>query len=165
MSSVPVDRVPLELFATYFTLTEVGRLLQHAVEQQLRDDGGLTYVQFQVLAVLNGVPDRQMRITDIADRLVYSRSALTYQSKQLAKANLITRNPSPEVERTTILALTNQGERLLDRVLLGHVDVVRRTLLHPLSRSDTVTLGNLLGRVRDQLRTAPPRSAPPRSGG
>jgi len=52
------DTVPLnaEHLAAYFALMEVGSLLQHAVEQQLRTDGGLSYVQFQILARLHDAP-------------------------------------------------------------------------------------------------------------
>ena len=36
----------------YFALMEVAGLLRHAVEQQLREAGDLSYVQFQLLARL-----------------------------------------------------------------------------------------------------------------
>jgi DNA-binding MarR family transcriptional regulator len=147
--------VRLDPLAMYFALVEVGSLVQQAVQRRLRDDGGLTDVQFRILSVLDDAPGRQMRITDIADRVVYSRSALTYQSRQLVKANLVSRAPSTEDERSTILALTNRGVRLLDRVLPSHVDLVRRSLLS-LSEREAATLGELLVRVRDQLRAAPP---------
>jgi DNA-binding MarR family transcriptional regulator len=145
-----------EPLATYFALMGVGRLLQHIVERQLREDG-LTDIQFQILAVLNEAPGRQMRITDIADRVVYSRSALTYQSRQLVKANLASRAPSTSDERSTILTLTNRGVRLLERVLPGHVDMVHRSLLS-LSEREAATLGELLVRVGNELRT--PRQPP-----
>ena len=42
---------PVQLGA-YFALIEVTSLLRHAVEQQLREAGDLSYVQFQLLARL-----------------------------------------------------------------------------------------------------------------
>jgi DNA-binding MarR family transcriptional regulator len=76
------DTTPLdaEQLAAYFVLMEVSSLLQHAVEQQLRADGGLSYVQFQILARLSDSPDEQQRMTDLADQIVYSRAGLTYQA-------------------------------------------------------------------------------------
>jgi hypothetical protein len=44
----------------------------------------------------------------------------------------------------------------------GHVQLVRRILLEPLDRRDTAVLTDLLQRVRDRMRAAPPRSAAPR---
>ena len=85
---------PREL-GTYFVLTEAVSLLQYQVEQQLRAEGDLGYVQFQLLARL---ADAQgpLTMTQLADGVVYSRSGLTYQAGLLEKAGLITREPSPD---------------------------------------------------------------------
>ncbi len=37
---------------TYFALTEAVSLLQYAVQRQLRAEGDLSYVQFEILALL-----------------------------------------------------------------------------------------------------------------
>jgi len=151
-----------EQLAAYFALMEVSSLLQHAVEQQLRTDGGLSHVQFQILARLSDSPDDQQRMTDLADQIVYSRSGLTYQAGQLETAGLVTRRPSVDDERSTTVAITATGRTLLGRVLPGHVALVRQMLLTPLSHRDMAALTRILGRVRDHMRAAPPRSAAPR---
>ncbi|WP_329456084.1 MarR family winged helix-turn-helix transcriptional regulator [Streptomyces sp. NBC_01497] len=158
------DSAPLdpEQLAAYFALMEVGNMLQHAVEQQLRDDGGLSHTQFQILAVLGESPDGRERMTDIADRLVHSRSGLTYQIGRLSEAGLVTRGASSDDERSVIVTATPAGRDLLARVLPGHVEVVRRLLLGPLSGQEITDLGGVLGRVRDHMRSVPPRSAAPR---
>ncbi|MGH3416201.1 MAG: MarR family winged helix-turn-helix transcriptional regulator, partial [Actinocrinis sp.] len=79
---------------------QASSVLHHAVEQQLRDDGGISYVQFQILAALRSAPDRSLRMTDLADRLVYSRSGLTYQVTLLVKAGYLVRTPSRDDERS-----------------------------------------------------------------
>src|SRR4029453_76625 len=90
---------PVQLSA-YFALIEVVGLLRHAVEQQLREAGGLSYVHFQLLARLGDSPTGSHRMTDLADGVVYSRSGLTYQAGLLEKARLVTRTPSPDDERS-----------------------------------------------------------------
>src|SRR4051794_35485657 len=95
--------------AAYFALMEVGSLLQHAVEQQLRESGGLSYTKFQILAALDNAPDRRLRMTDIADLLVHSRSGLTYQVAQLANAGLVTRTTGSDDERSVIVTATADG--------------------------------------------------------
>jgi len=159
------DTAPLDAaqLAAYFALMEVSSLLQHAVEQQLQTDGGLSYAQFQILARLNDSPDGQQRMTDLADQIVYSRSGLTYQVGQLEKGGLVTRRPSVADERSTTATITATGRTLLQHVLPGHIDLVRQTLLARLSHHDMTTLTRVLGHVRDHMRAAPPRSAAPRS--
>jgi DNA-binding MarR family transcriptional regulator len=161
------DAAPLEplappQLAAYFALIEVGSLLQHAVDQQLREEGGLSYTQFQILAVLGERVEGRERMTDVADRLVHSRSGLTYQITQLADRGLVVKAASPEDERSVIVSLTPEGRAVLDHVMRGHVEVVRRLVFTSLDEGDVAELGDILGRVRDTMRADPPRSAAPR---
>ena len=151
---------PRELGA-YFVLMEAVSLLQHQVEQQLRAEGGISYIQFQLLARLADAR-RPLTMTELADGVVYSRSGLTYQAALLEKAGLITRGPSLADDRATLVSITDSGRTLLGRVMPGHVLVVRRLLLDPLSQDDLDHLGDIMTRVRDHMRALPPRSAAPR---
>ena len=159
MPDTPPAPDPVQLGA-YFGLMEVAALLQHAVEQQLREEGDLSYVQFQLLARLGlDSPTGSERMTDLADSVVYSRSGLTYQATILEKAGLITRAPSPDDDRGVTVSITDAGRALITAVLPGHVEVVDRMLLQPLTRSDLETLSGLLDPVRDHMRAAPRRSS------
>ena len=146
----------------YFALMEAVSLLQHQVEQQLRAEGGISYVQFQLLARLADAAG-PLTMTQLADGVVYSRSGLTYQAGLLEKAGLITRGPSSDDDRATLVTITAAGLALVGRVLPGHVEVTRRLLFDPLSDADVARLGDIMTRVRDHMRAQPPRSAAPRS--
>jgi len=152
---------PVQLNA-YFALIEVSSLLRHTVEQQLREAGDLSYVQFQLLATLGDAPGGSMRMTDLADGVVYSRSGLTYQAGLLEAAGLVTRAPSPDDERGVTVTITDDGRARLGRVFPGHIAVLQQMLLDPLERGDVEALGAVLARVRDHMRANPPRSAAPR---
>jgi DNA-binding MarR family transcriptional regulator len=145
---------------TYFALMEAVSLLQHRLEQQLRTEGGISYVQFQLLARLNA--RGPLTMTDLADGVVYSRSGLTYQAGLLEKAGLVRRTPSADDERGVTVTITDAGRALLAKVLPGHTEVLSQQLFQPLSRKDTEALADLLSPVRDHMRSAPPRSAAPR---
>ena len=165
MPDQPSSLDPVQL-GTYFALMEVAGLLRHAVEQQLRDDGDLSYVQFQLLARLGlDSPTGSERMTDLADGVVYSRSGLTYQAGLLEKAGLVVRGPSADDERSVTVTITDQGRSLVAQVIPGHVEVVRQQLFSPLSAPDIRALAGLLEPVRDHMRAAPPRSAGSRRRG
>jgi DNA-binding MarR family transcriptional regulator len=159
------DATPLspEQLAAYLVLKEVSSLLEHAVERQLREDGGLSVPQFQILARLAAAPAGHLRMTDLADGLVYSRSGLTYQAALLEKAGLVSRTPGEDDERSVTVAMTPAGAQVLSKVMPGHVEVVQRLLLEALTPEDVSDISKILGRVRDRMRTAPPRSAAPRA--
>ncbi len=152
-----VQALDPQQLGAYFVLMEAVSLLQHQVEQQLRTEGDLSYVQFQLLARLADAHG-PLTMTQLADGVVYSRSGLTYQAGLLEKAGLITRGPSPDDERATLVTITNNGRALFDRVLPGHIQVTR-LLFDPLTDDDLHHLGDIMTRVRDHMRARPPRSA------
>ncbi|HEX3811698.1 MAG TPA: MarR family winged helix-turn-helix transcriptional regulator [Mycobacteriales bacterium] len=156
-------RLGADQLAAYFTMMEVGSLLQQAVAKQLRDEGDLSPIQFQILAGLDAAPDSAQRMTDIADRIVYSRSGFTYQAGQLEQRGLITRAPAQDDERSTVVRLTADGRALLRQVMPGHVELVKELVFDGMPAADLAALQQVLGPVRDRLRQAPPRSARPRT--
>lgn len=161
MPTPPTPLTPTQLQA-YFSLTEVSSLLRHAVEKQLRDVGDLSYVQFQLLARLGDSPEGRLRMTDLADGVVYSRSGLTYQAQLLEQRGLLLRSPSPDDERSVVVALTDTGRDVLAKAFPGHIEAVQTLLFAALSPDDVDHLARVLGQVAEHLRKIPPRSAAPR---
>ncbi|ORV92436.1 MarR family transcriptional regulator [Mycobacterium interjectum] len=151
---------PVQL-RTYFALMEAVSLLQYEVRQQLQADGNLSYVQFEILAKLADA-ERPLTMTDLADGVVYSRSGLTHQAGLLETEGLITRAASPADQRATVVSITERGRARVAKVLPGHIQVVRELLFDSLSERDVRTLGEMMSRARDHMRSRPPRSAAPR---
>ena len=164
VSGPPHSVDPVQLGA-YFALVEVSSLLRYAIEQQLREDGGLTFVQFQLLRRLQLSPSGAARMTDLADSIVLSRSGLTYQASRLERDGLVARGPSAQDERSVMISITDEGRALVNSVLPGHEAVVARMFFDPLGRDRAQELTGLLDPVRDHMRSAPPPSAAPRRRG
>src|SRR5215207_7415821 len=143
---------------TYFAFTEAASLLQYAVQQQLRAEGDLSYVQFEILATLVGA-ERPLTMTDLADGVVYSRSGLTHQAGLLERDGLITRAMSPADQRATVVDITEEGRARVAKVLPGHVQIVRELLFDSLDHTDVRALGDMMENARDHMRARPPRSA------
>src|SRR3954471_4374867 len=128
MPDAPSSLDPVQLGA-YFALMEVAGLLRHAVEQQLRDAGEISYVQFQLLARLGlDSPTGSERMTDLADGVVYSRSGLTYQAGLLEKRGLVTRTPAEDDDRGVTVTISDAGRARLAKVLPGHTEVLNQQL-------------------------------------
>ena len=112
MPEPPHSVDPVQLGA-YFALVEVSDLLRYAIEQQLREVGGLTFVRFQILMRLRLSPTGSHRMTDLADAIVHSRSGLTYQAGLLEKAGLVA--APPDDERGVTVTITDAGRALSRR--------------------------------------------------
>jgi DNA-binding MarR family transcriptional regulator len=98
-------------------------------------------------------------MTNLAEGVVYSRSGLTHQTGLLEKEGLITRAASPDDQRGTVVSITKKGRARVAKVLPGHIDVVRDLLFDSLSDKDVRTLGEVMSRACDHMRSGPPRSA------
>ena len=143
---------------TFFALMESMSLLQHAVDRHLRAEGDLSYVQFQLLCKLAGAQGK-LTMTELADGVVLSRSGLSHQACLLSDAGLIERSPDPDDQRSTLVGLTEAGMARFASVLPGHIEVARGMLYEKLSDEDVKNLGDIMNRVRDNMRAKPPRSA------
>jgi DNA-binding MarR family transcriptional regulator len=160
--AAPYDVLDLDdaQLRAYFALMDSAALLRHRVETQLRTAADLTYVQFKVLARLGlDSPTGSLRMTELADEVVYSRSGLTYQAGQMENAGLVERHPSPDDDRGVTLSITDAGRTRLASALPGHVEELRELLFEPLSGPDVITLAALLEPVLAHMRASPPRSA------
>ena len=89
---------PAEM-AAWLAFLEVSHLLDRKIEQQLKQDAGLSHAQYEILSRLAATPGGQLRMSELADVIIVSRSGLTYQITQLEKAGLVRRAPCPSDER------------------------------------------------------------------
>jgi DNA-binding MarR family transcriptional regulator len=141
-----------EEFRAYAALIASSTLLQRAVEQNLREQANLTQVQFEILMNLSVAGDAGLRMAQLADALIVSRSGLSYQVAQLESRGWITRERSADDERGVVARITAAGERMRRRVFAGHVDVVRKAFLDVVDLGELATLTAALERVVGQLR-------------
>jgi|EndMetStandDraft_3_1072993.scaffolds.fasta_scaffold367299_2 DNA-binding MarR family transcriptional regulator len=141
-----------EEFRAYAALIASSTLLQRAVERNLREQADLSHVQFEILMNLSIAGEAGIRMAQLADALIVSRSGLSYQIAQLESRGWITRERSSDDERGVIARITPDGERMRQRVFAGHVDVVRTAFLDVVEHRELVTLTAALERVASGLR-------------
>ena len=140
--------------AAWLAFLEVSHLLDRAIEQQLRRDAGISHAQFEVLSRLAAAPGGRLRMSELADVIVVSRSGLTYQVTQLEQAGLVTREKCPGDERGGLAVLTAAGRAALERAAPGHVRLVRRSLIDVLTPDQLTALADGLAAARSRLRAS-----------
>ncbi|AXI81190.1 MarR family winged helix-turn-helix transcriptional regulator [Peterkaempfera bronchialis] len=129
-----------------------GALLNRRIEQQLKEEAGLSHAQYEILVRLERAPGGELRMTELADALLTSKSGLTYQVTQLEKAGLVRRRACPTDVRGIFAVLTEEGRRTLHSAAPGHVALVRRLLIDHLTRDQLAVLADGLGAVGRRLR-------------
>src|SRR5687768_7782567 len=126
-------------------------LLDRRLDQQLRDDVGLSHLQYEILVQLSAAEGGAMRMTELADSLLNSKSGLTYQISQLEKAGLVHRAPCTIDVRGVYAALTDQGRKLMERAAPGHVALVRELLIDVLTRDQLIAIADGLGEASRRM--------------
>ncbi|MET7769421.1 MarR family transcriptional regulator [Nocardia sp. NPDC005366] len=128
-------------------------LLNREIEQQLKRDAGLSHTQYEVLVRLAAAPEGRLRMTELAESLVNSKSGLTYQVGQLEKAGLVRREACPTDVRGVTAVLTGDGRDTLDRAAPKHVAQVRELLVDVLTPAQLTALADGLGEVARRIQS------------
>lgn len=127
-------------------------LLDRRLDQQLKEAAGLSHPQYEILVRLSEAPGGELRMSDLADLLLTSKSGLTYQAGRLEKAGLVDRRACDSDVRGVIATLTDAGRERLRGAAPGHVALVRELLIDVLDRDQLAALATGLGQVGKRLR-------------
>ncbi|HWO62619.1 MAG TPA: MarR family transcriptional regulator [Umezawaea sp.] len=138
--------------ATWEGYLEVSTFLNRRVEQQLKDDAGLSHPQYEVLARLSAAPGGELRMTELAGAALTSKSGLTYQVAQLEKTGLVRRRSCESDERGIIACLTEAGWQKLRESAPGHVALVRDLFLDGLTSKQFTAFADAVEAIRKRLR-------------
>src|SRR5688500_20210971 len=84
-----------------------------ALEADLQAEHDLPLASYDVLVQLSEAPERRLRMTELADRVLLSRSGLTRLADRLERDGLLVRQACPSDARGTLAVLTEAG---LDRL-------------------------------------------------
>jgi DNA-binding MarR family transcriptional regulator len=128
-----------------------GALLDRRLDQQLRQEAGLSHAQYEILVRLAASAAGELRMTDLAGALYTTKSGLTYQITQLEKAGLVRRGTTPGDVRVVVAALTDAGRRRLAQAAPGHVAAVRALLIDVLTAQQLTAVADGLGAVARRL--------------
>jgi DNA-binding MarR family transcriptional regulator len=117
------------------------------LERDLDADVGLPLTWYDVLLTLARAPERKLRMAQLADRVLLSRSGLTRLVDRLEREGLVRREPSPDDARGTYTVLTAAGLHRLRDAVPAHLASVQRHWLAHFDDDELTTLGRLLARI------------------
>ncbi|MFC0029010.1 MarR family winged helix-turn-helix transcriptional regulator [Micromonospora chaiyaphumensis] len=131
------------------------RLLDLELARELMQDAGLSEPDYDVLSDLSETPDQRLRLSELADRMLWSRSRLSHHLARMQQRGLVTREEHPSDGRGSIVVLTPAGRAAIEAAAPGHVAAVRRHLIDLLTPEEIDALAALTQRVVDRLSGRP----------
>jgi DNA-binding MarR family transcriptional regulator len=135
---------------THFVLSynEIMRVL----EQEMTAGADLTLSQYDVLLRLSEAPEGRMKMSELADAIVYSTGGLTRLVERMCRAGLVARDQSTEDRRVVYAVMTDEGRRRLRVASKMHMDGVERHFARHLADDEVDAVDGFLARLHEASR-------------
>ena len=128
-------------------------LLQERLSRELQAAHGLTMADYEILVRLSESPERSLRMSQLAEHTLASRSRLSHQVDRLEKAGLVVREACESDRRGANAVLTEQGWELLVTAAPTHVGGVRAHFVDQLTPEQFAEVGEALATVARHLQS------------
>ena len=112
---------------------EATTLLFDALDRQLQADSGMPHGYYEILVRLSEAKGRSMRMSELADRTLSSRSRLSHAVSRLEERGWIERVECATDRRGQVARLTDEGFAVLEAAAPGHVRAVRAAMIDRLT--------------------------------
>jgi DNA-binding MarR family transcriptional regulator len=148
---------------TWRTFVQATKLLFDQLEQELDQQTEVPSPYYEILASLAEVPERRLRMSDLADLSRSSRSRLSHSMARLESLGWIRREACQTDRRGAFALLTDEGFAALEAAAPVHLEGVRTHVFDQLDVEQLEELRRISERVLEHLM-AVKRSTPEEPG-
>jgi DNA-binding MarR family transcriptional regulator len=126
---------------------QASRLITDALDADLRAGHGRTLSDYEVLLLLHEAEGQRLRMSELAERALVTRSRLTHTVDRLEADGLVRRRPVADDRRGAYAELTRPGVAALRAMAPTHLAGIRRDFLDHLSPADAEVLADVFERL------------------
>src|SRR5689334_17009578 len=141
-------RLSREELTSWRAFLRAHAVITRALEVELLADQELSLAAYDVLVQLVEAPGHRLRMTELADAVLLSRSGVTRRVDRLEKAGLVSRTPVAGDGRGVAAELTEAGANRLRTASRTHLTGVMRHFVEPLGE-DIDELERITRRLAD----------------
>ncbi|RBY74590.1 MarR family transcriptional regulator [Geodermatophilus sp. TF02-6] len=109
------------------------QLLLDRLDRELVRETGIPHTYYEILVALSETEDHMLRMSELADRCLSSRSRLSHAVSRLEERGWVRRQVCPDDGRGQLAVLTEEGFAALEAAAPVHVEGVRAHLFDQLS--------------------------------
>ena len=118
-----------------------------AIEAELREAGAIPLVWYDVLLELRSTEQGRLRMQQLSDRVVLSRSRVSRLVDELERAGLVKREPDPDDGRASLACITDAGRTALRRAAPVYVAGIKHQFLDHVSDGEARSMVAAFQRV------------------
>jgi DNA-binding MarR family transcriptional regulator len=119
------------------------QLMLDRLDRELTRETGISHAYYEILVALSEAPDRALRMSELADRCLSSRSRLSHAVSRLEERGWVRRQVCEEDGRGQLAVLTDEGFAALEAAAPVHVESVRTHLFDQLSPEQVAHMRDL----------------------
>ena len=112
----------------------------------------LSMADYEVLAQLSDAPGRRMRMSELAELAMVSKSRLSHRMKVMEKAGWVKRETCKEDKRGYWAIMTEKGWKAIVAAAPSNVASVRKRFVDQLSTKEQENIAAIFGHIQDELR-------------
>ena len=147
-TSQPVHELTGTELGAWRGLLRVHAALVRELDAELDAAHGLPLSSYDVLIYLQAAPDKRLRMAELADSVLLSRSGVTRLVDRLEREGLIVRDNCASDGRGLYAVLTDEGEAMLAKARPTHLAGVRERFLRHFTEDELRELGAYWERVK-----------------
>ena len=136
---------------TWRAFLTANRLLMDTLDRQLQHEAGIPHTYYEILVRLSEVPDRALRMSQLAASSMSSRSRLSHAVARMEETGWVRRRECPTDRRGAVCELTDAGMEAIRAAAPGHVEAVRTNLFDQLTPEQVVALRQISEAVATHL--------------
>jgi DNA-binding MarR family transcriptional regulator len=135
--------------AAFAALLKVQAAVVRRLEERLEEHRLVPIAQYDVLLELNAAPGRRLRMQQLSDRVVLSRSRVSRVVDEMEKAGLVRRDPDPDDRRAAFAVITDDGRAALRKAAPVYLQGIEDEFLSHLTAGERKALERSLHKVLD----------------
>jgi len=139
----------LEAWRSYISTT---RALTTALDIDL-GEFGISLADFELLDGLANAPESRMRMSELAEIALVSRSRLSHRMKVLEEQGWVARARCSEDKRGLFAVLTPKGKKLVTKIGPHFAHSIKERMMESLSASELSALAKIFSKVRSGIST------------
>jgi DNA-binding MarR family transcriptional regulator len=133
--------------AAWRGMLEVHARVTQQLDAQMHAEHGVSVSAYEVLMFLADAPEHRMRMSDIAHRVLLSRSGCTRLVDRLVELGYVTRRAATTDGRGLYAQLTGAGLEKTKAARATHREGVRQFFLDHLTTTDQIALADIWTRL------------------
>ncbi|MFE7552982.1 MarR family winged helix-turn-helix transcriptional regulator [Streptomyces gardneri] len=118
-----------------------------AIESDVQRNGRIPLTWYDVLLELRGAGEQGLRMQEVAERVVLSRTRVSRLVDEMARSGLVTKKPDPTDKRVTWAVITDEGRSALRATAPAYMRGIREHFGRYLTDEEAAVITTALLRV------------------